>query len=62
MIGRNQIYFWSDKYIVFKGNTASVHKSAGMIDKYIFTYVNILSKIGIKRWNDKKSIVNFFAD
>lgn len=49
MIERSKDYIMSDQAIVSQGNSSLILEMATSVDKYIFTYMDVLSKVRVKR-------------
>ena len=52
MIERSKDYIMSDQAIVAQGNSTLILEMTTGVDKYIFTYMDVLSKVRVKRWKN----------
>src|SRR4030095_1187820 len=62
MIFGDEVNFGSYLYIIFYGNATLVEEGAGMIDKYIFAYLNEATKIGVERNKYSRTLIQFRTD
>ena len=59
MIQRRKCRMMADQHIIPDLNTTLILHGAAGIDKYIFTNMNILSAIGVKRRNEPQGFIDW---
>jgi len=62
MVFSNQTHLWAYQYLVLNYNASQVQKGASMVDKHVFTQLNVLPKVGMKRGEHRGALVHYLPD